>query len=374
MSSCHKVCYIHTAIRCNTLQHTTTHYNTLQHTASYCNTLEHGAIQIQKPFSRLHVKLSQGMIQAYCNTLQQIATRWNMVQYRYRSHCLACTSSCHKVWYIHTATHCITLQHAATNCNTDTETISQSAYQDVTRYDINILQHAEARCNTLQHAATHCNAGSEAIVSPARQVVTRYDIYILQHTATKCNTRQHTATHCNTLQHTATHCNTDTEAIVSPARQVVTRYDTGKLQHAATHCDTLQRTATRCNTLQHRYRSHCLACTSSCHKVLYIHTATHCNTLQHAATHCNTDTETIVQSAHQVVIRYNIYTVTAGLHIVRTNADSQWYPVYKVFHGMPFGGKSQLLGSKIWWIKIWSSRCKPAANARVRLRERKVER
>jgi len=40
---------------------------------------------------------------------------------------------------------------------------------------------------TLQHAATHCNT--------------------LQHTATHYNTLQHTATHCNTLPYPATHCN-----------------------------------------------------------------------------------------------------------------------------------------------------------------------
>jgi len=41
--------------------------------------------------------------------------------------------------------------------------------------------HTATHCNTLQHTATHCNT--------------------LQHTATHCNTLQHTATHCNTLQH-----------------------------------------------------------------------------------------------------------------------------------------------------------------------------
>jgi len=65
----------------------------------------------------------------------------------------------------HAATHCNTLQHTSTHCNT--------------------LQHATAHCNTLQRTATHCNT--------------------LQHTATHCSTLQHTATHCNTLQHTATH-------------------------------------------------------------------------------------------------------------------------------------------------------------------------
>ena len=65
-------------------------------------------------------------------------------------------------WHIHACSHCNTLQHTATLCNT--------------------LQHR----NTLEHIATHCNTGIR---------------YLL---VTHCNTLQHTATHCNTLQHTAT--------------------------------------------------------------------------------------------------------------------------------------------------------------------------
>jgi len=84
-------------------------------------------------------------------------------------------------------------------------------------------------CNTLQHTATHCNTWP-----------------ILQDTATHCNTGKSCCrcyawtwmvsfgvlqAHCNTLQHTATHCNT--------------------LQHTATHCNTLQHGHPRCNCLQH---------------------------------------------------------------------------------------------------------------------------
>ena len=78
----------------------------------------------------------------------------------------------------------------------------------------NTLQHIATRCNTLLHAGTHCNT--------------------LQQTATRHNTLQHAATHCNTLQHTATRCNTLLHA--------ATRSNT--LQHIATHCNTLQHTAT----------------------------------------------------------------------------------------------------------------------------------
>jgi len=67
---------------------------------------------------------------------------------------------------------CDTLQHTATHCNT--------------------LQHAATtHCNTLQHAATHHNV-----------------LPFVETSATQCNTLQYTATHRNTLQHTATRCNT----------------------------------------------------------------------------------------------------------------------------------------------------------------------
>ena len=74
------------------------------------------------------------------------------------------------------ATHCNTLQHAATCYMLARELAHSEAF------------HTEScRCNTPQRTATHCNT--------------------LQHTATHCNTLQHTAIDCNTLQHTATHCN-----------------------------------------------------------------------------------------------------------------------------------------------------------------------
>ena len=71
------------------------------------------------------------------------------------------------------ATHCNTLQHAATRCNT-----LHGFFQ---------LQHVSKSkrvCNTLQHSATSCNT--------------------LQHPATPYNTLQHPATCCNTLHHPAT--------------------------------------------------------------------------------------------------------------------------------------------------------------------------
>ena len=67
----------------------------------------------------------------------------------------------------HIATHCNTMQHAATKPSQNIETRQEDAIN----------------CNTLQHAAARCN--------------------MLQHSATRCTTLQHAATRCNTLQHAA---------------------------------------------------------------------------------------------------------------------------------------------------------------------------
>ena len=98
--------------------------------------------------------------------------------------------------FLHTATHCNTLQHTATHCNTlqHVTTHSKIHISDLHFHVcINIrpphwektYRHSATHCNTLQHTVKHCNT--------------------LQHTATHCNTLHHNASHCNTLQHTATH-------------------------------------------------------------------------------------------------------------------------------------------------------------------------
>ena len=94
----------------------------------------------------------------------------------------------------HTATHCNTLQHTATE-----------------------LQHTATHCNTLQHSATPCNTLQHPAKRPIykRRYVTR-ELSIEkeisngpQHPATPYNTLQHPATLCNTLQHTRIDVQTD---------------------------------------------------------------------------------------------------------------------------------------------------------------------
>ena len=156
----------------------------------------------------------------------------------------------------HVATHCNTMQHAATYCRFSSSSTAATLP----------LQHTTTYCNTLQHTATHCNT--------------------LQHTERHCNTLHTssstaaTPTHCNTLQHTATYRNTLRHTAYLPQAQWQPHFHYSTLHHtAATRCNTLQRIITHCNTLQaleHTAR-HCKTMQD---------TATHCNTLQHTATHC----------------------------------------------------------------------------------------
>ena len=70
-------------------------------------------------------------------------------------------------------------------------------------------------CNTLQHTATHCNT------SDGRGILGYPQVSL--------------CTHCNTLQHTATHCNTPDGRSILRYPQVTLH----TLQHTATHCNTL---------------------------------------------------------------------------------------------------------------------------------------
>jgi len=70
------------------------------------------------------------------------------------------------------------------------------------------LQHTAVHCNTLQHAATQLRHTNDEEVALEMQHIYDESTATYYNIATHCNTLQHTATHCNTLQHTATHCNT----------------------------------------------------------------------------------------------------------------------------------------------------------------------
>jgi len=81
---------------------------------------------------------------------------------------------------------------------------NQAEFTHVSCHTHITLQHAATRCNTLQHTATHCNTNSHTEFMH----VSCHAHITLQHAATRCNTLQHAATHCNTLQHTATRIHT----------------------------------------------------------------------------------------------------------------------------------------------------------------------
>jgi len=203
--------------------------------------------------------------------------------------------------YWHTATHCNTLQHTATQKSHDAQegSMTRAAFRVMTRaVPIDILKHTATRCNTkkpcyistvwhepsvltywntLQHAATCCNMLPLAATKISHGTDQRHDTSRLYWT---------TATHCNTLyQSTATHCN---------ALQLsASWHEPSLLTHCNTLYKTLQHSATHCNTLQHKKAMAQINDTTRAVSIDTLqHTATHCNTLQHTVlkhcTHCNT--------------------------------------------------------------------------------------
>ena len=100
-------------------------------------------------------------------------------------------------WCRQPATHCRSLQHAATHCS--------------------ILQDTARHCKALQHTAAHYST--------------------LHHTTTHCNTPQYTTSHCNTLHHTKSH---------NDAKQ-----------RTESHCSTLQHTVTLYKELRGSFDATC---------------------------------------------------------------------------------------------------------------------
>ena len=189
-----------------------------------CNTLQHSLTKCDISWAR-------------CKTLQH--SRQNVIS---RQHC----------------TRCNTLQHTAT----------------LSRQDLISLQHAATHCNTrkkgcflsrplepFRSVTQYAKLGFEPWVRGKGSGVVGGDVGETQHRATPCSRLQRSPTHCNSLQHT---------------QQAATHY---------THCSALPLTATHCNTLQHRE--------SAPHCNTLQHTTAHCITLQHTATHCNTQQHTI---------------------------------------------------------------------------------
>jgi len=103
--------------------------------------------------------------------------------------------------------HCNTLQHTATHCNTThgntrQHTTTHKSHR-VSRIDCDTL--TATHCNTLQHIATHCNTLQVNLIARSRLRAIKWVKFNGTLSAAQCSTVQHTATHCNTLQHTATH-------------------------------------------------------------------------------------------------------------------------------------------------------------------------
>jgi len=106
-----------------------------------------------------------------------------------------------------------TLQHNTTHCNTGLYlAVMLQCTQHVAVHPTccsvpNVMPFS--RCS---HIATHCNTMQHAATKPSQNIETRQEDAIncntLQHAAARCNMLQHSATRCTTLQHAATRCNT----------------------------------------------------------------------------------------------------------------------------------------------------------------------
>ena len=148
----------HSATRCNTLRHRATQDNTLQHsqhTATQCNTL-----QIQEAHVTPYNTMQQTATD--CNRLQQTATHRTILQ--------------PTVPQYHSAPHCNTLPHKASQCRCRRPTSRSAGH-------CNTLQHTATHCSTLHHTATQCNTlqMEEEHVAliwhwPASTHVTNYDV------------------------------------------------------------------------------------------------------------------------------------------------------------------------------------------------------
>ena len=97
-----------------------------------------------------------------------------------------------------TATHCNTLQHTATHCDSGLQRVAACcSARDVAHEQ----QHIAAHFNILQR----CTRVGDSERVCVRECVGDSEIAC---TATHYTALQHNATHCDTLQHTATHCST----------------------------------------------------------------------------------------------------------------------------------------------------------------------
>ena len=115
----------------------------------------------------------------------------------------------------------------------------------------NTRHHTVSLHVTLQHAATQCNTLRLRTSTPAPGASERS---AAAYTATLCNPLHHMASHGITLQHTITHCNTLQHTApenIHTGTRSITKKCGNTTHYTAPHRNTLQHTATHHNTLQH---------------------------------------------------------------------------------------------------------------------------
>ena len=160
-----------------------------------------------------------------------ICNKYVFILYYVLYHKLSSTNSCLRVTHVqqihkhilicvgcirtHTATHCNTLQHTAT----DTQAHTYMCWMHTC-------------CVYKTYTNTHCICETWLIYMWERHTQTQacvcciHVLYTcvthIKRLHTHCNTLQHTAAHCNTLQHTATNCNTLQHTVIQIQRLLTT--------------------------------------------------------------------------------------------------------------------------------------------------------
>jgi len=196
--------------RCNTLQHAATRCNTLQHTTTHCNTLQHiiATHNTQRSSTRC---LLRTLTATHCNTLQHTATHCNTLQH---------TQVKYSMTSMHVPSPVMSLAlspKSKGNLDKFSKALSRFTREDPTfrvgfdaetkqtiisgMGELHLQVSSQTHCSSLPHTATHCNTPS--FLSFASCICMCRQERIAAH-STMPLTLQHSATHThNALPQTA---------------------------------------------------------------------------------------------------------------------------------------------------------------------------
>ena len=190
----------HAATRCNTLQHTATHYNTLQHTTThYCNT-QHTEVKHSMPVTHAHCNTLQ-YTATHCNTLQHTQVKYSMTSMHVPSPVMSLALSPKSKGNLDKFSKALsrfTREDPTFRVGFDAET-KQTIISGMGELHLQVS--SQTHCSSLPHTATHCNTPS--FLSFASCICMCRQERIAAH-STMPLTLQHSATHThNALPQTA---------------------------------------------------------------------------------------------------------------------------------------------------------------------------